>query len=398
MSNSDSNDDSPDSREIADHLESLKADPVSLQHEADRLLKDMTDQRDAVLALAKDHPEMADAVVRMDREIKALRQSLHLSSFGMLNVAEWKPGERIEIARQTMTGTALARTAMATGFPTAVLWAFFAPFVVPFAGFIVGLPMHLVPGTREFRVRVYLTIVDLFALGWPVLPWAVFLFCLAIVRLAVHLDAAFSPRRVILDWQLRLLIIRTRHDEQTHLLSEIERLTVHLVTTTDPKDEVPQARLIAHLSETHDKSAVLLETDSDEVTKGYEELDKSPMDRMSPIAEQLAAVLRVPCGQGEPMTDDFDCVGFPRRKSIRHERTIWGNAGGRSRFAVVLLCTMILAFLIIRGAACYSKNQNVRLSHDNAATVFSVTHRVFNRTVPRRITVSSNAGKLKVPT
>lgn len=263
--------------------------------------------------------------------------SLVSFDFPMYDFHDWRPGRRVHIARQRLEGLPAGHAAWTHSPGWFVVIALITPLALPLVGLALGLLTHLCPGDR---VRLYLTVVELFRFGSPVPVWICILCVWCVVAIWMRLEAAFAPHEVVIDWQQNGITVTHRPGTVSATLSQLRSLKICpcLLPGTHASAAGPTTliRLIGVLED--GRELRLLEAgEGDDVAGGPNR--KSPLERIAPVAVELCETLSVTRDVVAPVVDRFDIVGFPRNDAWRHWLRVWKLAGAPSRtVAIILSC------------------------------------------------------------
>jgi hypothetical protein len=294
-----------------------------------------------------------DHLQRMEQLLKSNETALIRLDFPLYDLAPWQPGKQIRIKRQEMDGQPALHAATSSGPGYLIVVGMLAPFLVPITGFVIGLGAHIWPGDR---VRLYLTICELFQFGWPVACWIPVIWCAVVVAIWLRLEAAFAPHDVLFDWQQQRFSVRSRVSEVVEPLQSVKELVVlpclppggNAAAATSPDLLM---RVLVRLQD--GREIPILEAGGvDDADVGKDR--KPSLERIAPVVTQLSAAMDVRYTVVPPVEEAFDIVGFPIDNSWGHWSRIWKLAGPASRKAMIAFLLLLFAGIGVIGGFIYS--------------------------------------------
>lgn len=317
--------------------------------------------RQAAAASVLDPRAMTDWLRSAEQQLQQSQQSLTALDFPMYDFDDWRPGKAIRIRRQQLQGRSAALAALLHSGSFLLLALFIAPFAVPLLGLVISQVSYVWPGGR---LRLALTLCELFEFGEPLLYWIPALWLAAVAAIWLRLEAALAPHDVQIDWRRRLLSVTTRAGTRTATFTDVRQLIVTPCvagggagsgtddgTDNGQDDADVLLRLSAQMSD--GRQLPLLEAGSgDDVSLSSR--SRTPLERLSPVILQLAETLEKPYTVEEPVDEPCDIVGFPRNHAWRHWGRVWRSAGWSGRTAVIGWLVLVITVLTVVGHRVYS--------------------------------------------
>jgi hypothetical protein len=331
---------------------------MALQAEAEEALAEM----ESVAAEVEASPNASDfTVTEMERDLASHRASLAFTDFSLNNFDDWQPGRLCRWRREVLSARKMASTVLASGFGWGIVGLVVTPLAILLLALVAVTILKLFPGDNRV---IHLVITDLFAFqSTNLFVEYAFMFLAIFAWMWVRLDCAFSPREIVLEWNEDRLTVRGRRDVTTARLSHIKALVIRPVLThaaskpdaasspaTSSAGSPPMARLEARLSL---GSVVLIETDPSELST------KNPSGRLLSLAKPLARALGVEILHEDPVYDNFDVVGYPKKSSLRNACAIWRNSDRGPKLATLLLLATLVTCYGFRAHASYHEHSRV---------------------------------------
>ncbi|MEZ6059913.1 MAG: hypothetical protein R3C19_06095 [Planctomycetaceae bacterium] len=291
-----------------------------------------------------------------DREIAEMQAKMDRLEFSLTDFVEWQPGKRIVVKRVRPTAFLIAAGSIGGVVGSAVVNLFIAPFATPLVGFVVGFAAYLFPAAM--RRNVYLAIADVFSFGGTNIAW---LYCammlVAGAVLFLKLDAAFSQREVVVDWDRRLLSVMTPRSEQTYSLPYLQRLCIRTVRlprkhlqpddAEDTEVDRQQSQIVGCFPE---GDAVILESDKAELS------NETANERVLSVARQLASAMGVTIESDDVDEQEFDSAGYPRHWKLKYLPRVWQMASTKARRVVIAALCIVVIVYGIRLIRAYEAN------------------------------------------